>query len=283
MNGARMALGSLGFEVSGTHARGLRRDLFCRIRERVAPQLQTLCIRARNARLPQPSMREARAIYLRTRQSLRACAEFFTEDRTPGHGTRSCAVLLAPGRIDHGDGIEPVLAVVVVLLVAKEGRIALETQRCGRISHHAIERMYQRLRTSSHEAVMTEVRSALRLTAALQGAAFLSRRSVAIHQLPVPTAHGVLRCIRDPDRHELEVRTFTLRRPGDRADLSVSTIRAWAERGELGDSAGFAALLRDPANRWWRDRYGSREWTTRNPGAALARPGAAADRLRGTP
>lgn len=212
-------------EISDRHARGLRRDFFRRMESRLAPQLRTLRTRLETVQWRHPSSREALAVYARALQSLRACSEYITQGRTEEHGTQTVAVVLHPGTLAHADGDEPVLvATQYLMMTVKDGSITVGSQRCGRISHHAIERMYQRLRTSSHDAVMAELRSALWWVPMLQLSALLSPRSLAIHQLPIPTAHGALRCIRDVTRAELEVRTFTLKRPEDRVHASLESM-----------------------------------------------------------
>lgn len=244
-------------EISDSHARGLRRDLFRRMDARLAPQLRTLRVRLDTVQRRHPSSREAMAVYTRAWQSLRSCSEYFSHGRTAQYGSQSVAVLLQPGTLAHADGDEPVLVATLYLMTARDGWITVESRRCGRISHHAIERMYQRLRTSSHESVLAELRGALWWVSMLQCSAFLSPRSLTIHQLPIPTVRGALRCIRDVALGELEVRTFTVGRPGDRVDASLATLHRWAEvvPGEGANERAFAALLREPANRWWRERY----------------------------
>lgn len=241
-------------EISETHARGLRRDLFRAHSLRIGPKAPLLVQRLRAVQWPYPSPREALQVYVRTRRLLRECSDYFTERRTDEGGTDSCGILLLPSRRRHADGDEPVLSVVQVIITVQAGRISVGSTRWGRISHHAVERMYQRLRTASHDEVMDELRGALRWVALLGSAAWLSRRGATINQLVVPTTRGALRCIRDPELGELEVRTFTLHRPDDRVAATIRSLHAWAEAPGT-CRAAFPALLRDPVNRWWREPY----------------------------
>jgi hypothetical protein len=242
-------------EISDNHARGLRRDLFRRLGTQLAPHVRAFRLRLLAARWPHRSPRDVLSAYKRARQSLRTCTVYFNEFHTDELGTICCAVMLRPGKLAHDDGDEPVLLATLYQMTLKSGRISLDVQRCGRISHHAIERMYQRLRTSDHDEVMAELRGALWWVPLLQCAASLSPRSSTIHQLPIPSARGALRCIRDVARRELEVRTFTLRRPDDRVDRSVSALHRWGDLPADEREAAFGPLLREPANRWWREVY----------------------------
>jgi hypothetical protein len=242
-------------EISDTHARGLRRDLFFRQKLRAGLPLPLLLRRIRTVQWPHRSVREALRAFMRTRQSFRECSDYFIEGRSERWGTYVVAVLLLPCTRTHADGEEPVLAVYQFQMNIRDGRITVDGRRCGRISHHAVERMYQRLRTSSHEAVLEELRKAMYWVALLYGAAGISPRSSTIHQLPVPAGRGVLRCVRDLEARELEVRTFTLARPGGKVDGSVRSLCRWSDLPRETREGAFAALLRDPANRWWRERY----------------------------
>lgn len=243
-------------EISPVHARGLRRDFFrWAFLGDKRPDLRTMFARFRTVNLPHRSPRERKAAYLRTRRSLLQWAHHCNEKVVDG-GRIFLALTLHPSWRPHADGHdEPVLAVHIFLLTIRRGAVTLEVRRGGRISHHAIERMYQRLRTSSHADVLAELRGALYWVAMLYSMGTLTRRFAVINQLPVPTPRGVLRCHRDPLDGELEVRTFTPRRRGDRVDLSVQELQRWDERPARGGEAAFAALLRHPANRWWREAY----------------------------
>ena len=170
----------------------------------------------------------------------------------------SFGVLVVPMGRTHEDGHEePVLAVFLYTLTLRvaDGQVRLTGNPCGRISHHAIERMYQRLHTSSHQAVFDELRTALWWVPMLQEMSSQTRRSAVIHQLPVPTQRGVLRCIRDVEAGLLEVRTFTPNRTGSRFDRSLATLRHWHDLPREDRETGFAAMLRHCDNRWWRERY----------------------------
>lgn len=243
-------------EISDTHARGLRRDFFrWAFLGGKRPDLRALFARFRTVNLPHRSPRERKAAYLRTRQALLGWAHHYSEKKIDA-GRIFFALTLHPSSRPHADGHEePVLAVHIFLLTIQRGRVTLEVRRGGRISHHAIERMYQRLHTSSHAVVLEELRGALYWVAMLYSMAALTRRFAVINQLPVPTPRGVLRCHRDPLDGELEVRTFTPRRRGDRFDLSVQALLHWDELPREDGKAAFAALLRHPANRWWREPY----------------------------
>lgn len=251
---------ALGHEdISDTHARGLRRDLFHIQKVRIGPSLPTLLRRIGTVQWPHRSTREAVRVLNRTRQSFRACSEYISERYRKGEGSETVAAVLLPSKRAHADGDEPVLKVMVFLMRARGRDITVECRTVGRISHHAVERMYQRLRTSSHDEVLAELRKAMYWVVALYCSASLAPRSIAIRQLPVPAGRGVLRCVRDEADQLLEVRTFTLHRPGDRVDASVKRLRQWSALPKDEHEAAFNALLRDPANRWWREAYVSRE------------------------
>lgn len=243
-------------EISDTHARGLRRDLFRWMKYRLVPHFPRFMRRLQTVNLPHPSHRERMAAYWRTRKLLRDCSDFYTENYEDKVG-HSFGVLVVPTKRTHEDGHEePVLGVFLYTLTLRvAGQVRLTGIPCGRISHHAIERMYQRLHTSSHQVVFDELRTALWWVPMLQGMSSQTRRSAVIHQLPVPTQRGVLRCIRDVEAGLLEVRTFTLNRTGSRFDRSLATLRRWQDLPREDRETGFAAMLRHCDNRWWRERY----------------------------
>lgn len=242
-------------EISDTHARGLRRDLFHIQKVRIGPSLGTLLRRIGTVQWPHKSSREAVRVLNRTRQSFRACSEYISEAYRKGEGSETVAVIMVPSQRQHADGQEPVLKVMVFLMRARGCHITVECRTAGRISHHAVERMYQRLRTSSHDAVLAELRKAMYWVALLYCVADLTPRSASIRQLPVPAGRGVLRCVRDEEDRLLEVRTFTLRRPGDRVAASVKSLEHWSALPSAEREAAFGALLREPGNRWWREPY----------------------------
>lgn len=249
--------GSAREEISDTHARGLRRDFFRWMKHRLVPHFPRFMRRLQTVNLPHPSHRDRMAAYWRTRKLLRDCSDFYTEtyeDKV----ARSFGVLVVPMERTHEDGHgEPVLSVFLFTLILRvnDGQVRLTGNPCGRISHHAIARMYQRLRTSSHQVVLDELRTALWWVPMLHGMSSQTRRSALIHQLPIPTRRGVLRCIRDVDAGLLEVRTFTLNRSGSRVDRSLETLRHWEGLPREERETGFARMLRHGDNRWWREVY----------------------------
>lgn len=243
-------------EISDSHARGLRRHLFDCLAAHLVRERRALPVRLAAANWPHRSPREARAAYQRAAQLLRRCSLHFKEKPTMGGGRVSCAVLIWPDWVVHSNGREPVLSVKIILLEVGRHAVRVEGRRCGCISHHAVERMYQRLRTNDHEVVVEEIRGAMASVARLWSAASLTRRAATVRQWVVPTPNGVLRCLRDPALGVVEARTFTARKPGSRFDLSAQSVRRWEEGAKDAEDCGFAELLRDPANRWWRERHG---------------------------
>lgn len=244
-------------EVSDSHARGMRRRLFDLLARHTVRDRRALFPRMAAARWPHRSARESGAAYRRLAQALERASLHFAEKPTASGGRHCCAIIVLPENIEHANGTEPVLSVRILMLErGARGGVSLQARRCGRISHHAVERMYQRLRTNDHHVVIEELRGAMRTVALLWSAAWLTRRSAAIRQWSIPTQHGVLRCLRGTEDGEVEARTFTLHRPGSRFDLSAQAVRRWQDASKDEDDAGFAALLRDPANRWWRQPHG---------------------------
>lgn len=245
-------------EVSRSHARGLRRRLFDLLIVHAMRDHKALIPRLKAARWPHRSVRDASAAYSRLVEVLRRCSLHFAEKPTQGGGRICCAVIVVPDQVQHASGSEPVLSVRILQMEQWRSRIRLELKVCGRISHHVVERMYERLRTNDHDVVIEELRGAMRTVAMLWSAACLTRRSVAIRQWLIPTEHGVLRCLRGHADGEVEARTFTLHKPGSRFDLSAQAVHRWLDEPRKGNDAGFAALLRDPANRWWRQAHAGR-------------------------
>ncbi|GAB3378334.1 hypothetical protein [Lysobacter fragariae] len=243
-------------DVSEAHARGLRRDLFRWLDAQLTPHLRVLPARLRASQWPYSAFRDRKVAYLKLRETLIRCNAHINEQRTEASGRTTCAVLLMPQGVMRTDGVEPVLAAYTFLLNVHAGKISVDARVCGVFSHHAIERMYQRLRTNSHAQVVEELRGALWWVTMLYCSATLSPRGATLQQLPIPTANGVLRCIRQPGQEAaMEVRTFTARKPGSPVERSVETLRHWATQAREGKEQAFAALLREPANRWWREAY----------------------------
>lgn len=206
--------------------------------------------------LPHPSPRDRDASFWRMRTLLQQCSDFYSENHENKEANCFGVVVLPIQRPHESGRPEPVLGVFLFTLTRSAGFVGLDCLPCGRISHHAIERMYQRLRTSSHQEVFDELRTSLGWVPMLHGITSMTRRAAVLRELPVPTRRGVFRCFRDEGLGGLlEVRTFTLNGTSSRIDRSLAMLWRWHEVPRENREAEFIALLRHPDNRWWREAY----------------------------
>jgi len=239
------------FALSPTHARGLRRDLFRMLEARVA-RVPTFEQCWNLLRLPYRSARDANAVFLRTKNALRACSsDFIGRERTCD------ALLLLPATRAHEAGPgEPVLDVRSIHLEMRDRRPQGSIRTIGTVSHHAVERMFQRLGTTSKEDVLAEMLAFSLWARLLQILAIAATTGPRIEQLPLPTPRGIFLCVRETETWEVHMRTWIAHGMSPRYDASVASIMAFCRTltgGPVGDTlARFDAMAQCPENRWWR-------------------------------
>lgn len=239
-------------------ARGLRRELFREIDEDVIATWPLLQRRISMARLPYRSGREAIAVYKSLREGLRAHCHAFGDTGMWGE-VMAQGVVMVPDLVRRNSAEqEEVLTLRHCSAGVAPGRLVARVTDCGRISHHAIERMFERLDTLSKQTVLEDLEEALRWLLVLHSRSAAASSHRRMLQLPIPTARGILLCLRDPKTGQFDVRTFVNRGNNDRLDASVAELEKWRQ-----DSYGwtdssmksFDKLLNAPANHWWRTPY----------------------------
>ena len=244
------------YAISHVHARGLRRNLFQMLDDRARLGVPAFEKCWDILRLPYRSVRDANAVFDRTKRALRACAYGrLGDDRQQMHG-----LILQPTARVHADGRhEPIIEVRRVSLRIKRGIPTGTLDTIGTVSHHAIERMFQRMNTTSKEDVLQDILEFSIWTQLLQTVAIVSGPGMRIEQLPLPTPHGIFLCVRETDTWEVHMRTWIPHGLSPRHDASVACIVEFCQ-GIKGNALGamlaaFDAMADRPENRWWRTAH----------------------------
>lgn len=243
------------YAMSQAHARGLRRDLFRMIDDRTAKRVFAFERSWDVLRLPFRSVREANAVYNRTRSALRACSYGW---HTREHGCSG--LIFQPGSRIHEDGHpESVLEVRNAIVGIERGVPSGTLRTLGTISHHAVERMFQRLNTTDKDDVMNDLVGFviwIQLLQLISTVAPDSRRR--IEQLPVPTPRGIFLCVRETDTWDVHMRTWVPHGFSAKYDASVAAIVEWFHgitgKGFAAEDlvATFDIMAARPENDWWR-------------------------------
>lgn len=245
------------YAMSPSHARGLRRDLFRAIQGRVGTKLPPF-ERSWNALcLPYRSAREANATFRRTGAALRACSY-----GCHARDKHFDGLILVPATRIHGNGRdEPILEVRNASLRIDRGIPTGSVRTLGTISHHAVERMFQRLNTTSTDDVLQDILGFslwIRLMQVVSIVAPDSRNR--IEQLPIPTSRGMFLCVRETDTWEVHMRTWVPHGFSQKYDASGNSLATWF-CGIKPDSdtnvliASFDAMAARPENDWWLSRH----------------------------
>lgn len=241
--------------ISPVHARGLRRDLFreCEARTRQHwPRLQRLMA---NARLRHCSARDTLAVFDRTRAVMRACCYGFRANEIVASG-----IVARHVRLEHQDGGEDALALQLVIASLRTGKLVAREVDCARMSHHGVQRLFERLRTTDAAVVHAELVEAFDWMPDLYLKLAASARNAAVRQLPVPTKRGALLTERDIRSGLLNARTYMPRGYQARVDASVDTLLHWKAQARVWDDARrppIEPVVDAPVNRWW--------WEARQP------------------
>lgn len=238
--------------VSPRQARGLRRDLFRLLGDRIDKHGR-VCERRLDALfLPYRSPRDVRTAYARAVSALRNCSHGFSEKRLADGARRANGMVFAPRAIEHAHGgNEAVLDAAKYTLIFDR----TVTSRClpfGEISHHAVERMFMRLATTSVDEVLQELVSGIIWMDLLGAATMLADGGRHILQVPVPIRHGILLCSREPAERRMNARTFMRHGTHKRADASIATLAGWIDalpQAPLPEA--FDRIAQRPENRWW--------------------------------
>jgi hypothetical protein len=239
------------YAISFVHARGLRRDLFRMIDDRTRKAVPAFEKCWDILRLPYRSVRDANAVFDRTKRALQACAYGRLGKARDLHG-----LILQPTARVHADGLhEPIIEVRTVSLRIRRGIPSGSLHTIGTVSHHAIERMFQRMNTMSKEEVLDDILAFSVWTQLLQTVAIVSGPGRRIEQLPLPTPHGIFLCVRETDTWEVHMRTWIPHGMSARHDASVASIIAFCQdiKADLRTMVDtFDAMAQRPENLWWR-------------------------------
>lgn len=244
------------YAMSQAHARGLRRDLFRMIGDKTEKRVVAFERSWDVLRLPFRSVREANAVFKRTRSALRACSYGWH-----ARDEQSCdGLIFLPGSRIHDDGHpEPVLEIRNANLSIARGIPSGEVRTLGTISHHAVERMFLRLNTTDKDDVMQDIIGFgiwIRLMQMLSVMAPGTR--LRIEQLPVPTPRGMFLCVRETDTWDVHMRTWVPHGFSAKYDASVTAIVEWFH-GITGNKGigpetlieTFDVMAARPENDWW--------------------------------
>jgi len=236
--------------ISPAHARGLRRELFrafeSHAREHVPRLKRALC----NVRHPYRSLRDLRAVLELACAAMRkGCHAYHnTEEAVFG-------LVLAPTQLMHAnDGREEALMVQLIAMVRPGLRVLPYVGDCAVVGHHAVERMFQRLRTSCVQEVRDELLVACGWLMLLHRVLLREGKGAEVLQLPVPTRRGILLTARAPDTGRLNVRTFLLRGWDRRAEASIASLERWGaatKPDRAAENVALEALFAAPENAWW--------------------------------
>ena len=237
-------------EISDRHARGLRRDLFRQLADHRAQHRHVLDARLTMVAMPLRGVRERRNSYLRAARAIRdACFGFVMDD-----GFIS-GVLIEPCVLAHADGDEPALAMTTVLITMGKQYWQMNRLDAGRVSHHVVERMFQRLGTTSTAEVRDELAMAFSWARLLQLELLFAVDQAGILELPIPSKRGVLLARRDPETRRFNARTWLRNGMNRRVDASVAALQRWhlEKDPDLDRRArSLVALADEPEHAWWR-------------------------------
>ena len=235
-------------EISDNHARGLRRDLFRELGDHRARHRHVLDARLTMVGMPLRGVRERRNSYLRAARAIRdGCFGFVMAD-----GFIS-GVLIEPCLLAHAEGDEPALAMTTVFVTM--GRHYWEMTRfdAGRVSHHVVERMFQRLVTTRTADVRDELAVAFSWARLLQVELAVAVEQARIVEFPIPSPRGVLLARRDPDTRRFNARTWLRNGMNRRVDASVAALQNWrTEADRTARAAAFTTLASSPEHAWWQ-------------------------------
>ena len=237
-------------EISDRHARGLRRDLFRQLADHRAQHRHVLDARLTMVAMPLRGVRERRNSYLRAARAIRdACFGFVMAD-----GFIS-GVLIEPCVMSHDDGDEAALAMTTVLIMMGKQYWEMIRLDAGRVSHHVVERMFQRLRTTSTAEVSDELAVAFSWARLLQLELAFAMDQAGIVEFPIPSKRGVLLARRDPETRRFNARTWLRSGMNRRVDTSVAALQRWhVEKDPDLDrrARSLVALADEPEHAWWR-------------------------------
>lgn len=238
--------------LSHSHARGLRRDLFRMVGDRTNAALPTFQTRCTLLRRPYRSNREMRAVFDRARQSLRSLAHGV--HALPDHCS---GLVLIPAERQHEEGEAEALLQIAAASIKRGPAWMHGTLRpIGSIGQHAVERMFQRMKTTSKDEVLREITDFSIWIELIQIVSIASVERDRIEQLPLPTPHGIFLCDRETDEWQVHLRTWLPHGASARYDASVESIVQWwrslASTSAVDAITSFEAMASRPENQWWR-------------------------------
>lgn len=235
-------------------ARGLRRELFRELQNRgrewqaLVPAV-SLITTARLA--PHERARVQRRLSPRMRASLVGYQEQYSGNDFLAGGTS-----MLPGEHAGVNGeTEAALRLDRVRVFAAHGRAGFSNKTVALLSQHAVERLYERLATTQHAAVLTEFASALVWFDLLHAACLSLSHRLRPRQFVLPTETGAFLGQRCNDSGLLHVRTWVVTGDNNRIDQTLAALHAWRPT-PIGDTAvTFRSLLSQPCNQWMGQPY----------------------------
>lgn len=234
-------------------ARGLRRDLFRDLSDKLLERWTPLARSLATVQLPYRGHRELRRAWERTITHMQRTTFSFREQLQPHvHATGVC---LIPATRTHDDGgDEPVLEAFDLSLELVGARVHRGGTQLGSISHHLVERLFERLNTTSPGDVIRELDVLAFWMRLMHVATALAAPRYTLHQVVLPSAEGAALCVRDATTGAIHARTWVGAGTSPRIDATLRALKAWkATRARDVDS--LKAMLRQPENMWMQEPY----------------------------
>lgn len=234
-------------------ARGLRRDLFRDLSDKLHERWTPLERCLATVQLPYRSHRELRRAWERTIAHMQRTTFSFREQLEPHvHATGVCLIPATRTHVDGGD--EPVLEAFDLNLELIGERVHRGAYELGSISHHLVERLFERLNTTSTSAVMRELDVLAFWMRLMNVATALAEPRYTLHQVVLPSAEGAALCVRNANTGAIHARTWVAGDTSPRIDATLQALKAWkATRAQDVDS--LESMLRLPENMWMQDPY----------------------------
>ena len=235
-------------------ARGLRRELFREYQEldrdwqALAPMV-SLTTAARLA--ARERTRSLRRLAPRMHASLAACQQHSSSNTFFVTGSS-----LRPVKQACADGeTEDALEANQVHVFFDGQRVGYSNKPVAVLSQHAIERLFERLATTSHPEARAELTSALGWFDLLHSVCESLPSRTRLMQFAIPTETGAFLGQRCGESGLLQVRTWVVTGSNRRIDHTLSALRAWRATPTSDLEGTFRSLLAQPCNQWMKQPY----------------------------
>ncbi|MCW0202858.1 hypothetical protein [Rhodanobacter thiooxydans] len=235
-------------------ARGLRRELFREFHERdrewqrLVPTV-SLMTRASLA------TRERSRILGRLAPRMRAFLAAYHEHNSGNNFLAGGTTLLPVKQACVGGETEDALQLSRVRVFAAGGRAGFSNKPVALLGQHAVERLFERLATTQHAAVRSELASALAWFDLLHSACQSLSHRARPKQLVVPTETGAFLGQLCSESGLVQIRTWVATGSNNRIDRSLAALHAWRTTPTSDTADTFRVLLAQPCNQWMCQPY----------------------------